>query len=306
MQLNALGSVEANVVFDGVAVFDTLEANANDSIFVNAGASIQTTGTNSTGNVTLVADADQSAQDPEDGQIVFGDGAEIIAAGGEVLDGEVIGRGFRLFAESGISISENVTVTETGLVVLNADSDADGIGTFGIASAVTFDSGTNDIEITAADVELLGSLVADGQTIAIRRSTVGTIGLGDGAGGDLQIDQAELAAISAGSLVLGDAGGAENSTTAVLVSNADATTSTISGLVQLNALADENADVSFAGLGLSTFNAVEANASDSVLVGDGATIQTLAGNLSLNANVDLVAGDSGDVYPALGFHTELC
>ncbi len=100
-----------------------------------------------------------------------------------------------LTAADGVTIATTGSVTTTGEFSVNADSDADGNGTYtqdGAVSAAGFD-------IVAANINLLGSLAATSLASTLNASTPGaTIGIGSA--GSFTLSNAELNLISVPSL----------------------------------------------------------------------------------------------------------
>ena len=76
-----------------------------------------------------------------------------------------------------MTVSDDLTAT-SGTISVNADNDANGSGTFTVASGKTVATVTSGvIDITAADVDLVGSLNSV-STVSITASNNRTIGLG--------------------------------------------------------------------------------------------------------------------------------
>ena len=84
--------------------------------------------------------------------------------------------------------------TAAGNVTVNADTAADGTGTFTTVS--TFNAGTTDVSITAADAVIGGDIT--GATITLAATNGRQIDFGDGAGG---ADEFDLTSTEVGDLV---------------------------------------------------------------------------------------------------------
>lgn len=123
--------------------------------------------------------------------------------GGTIADGNVT-----LLGDEGVTISGNFT-NALGSTTVNADNDANGSGTF------TYQNGTmtlgnsttaRNLQVTAADVDLQGTIAALAGQLIFGRSTSGEIWLGDvtGAPGSaLKLDETELSHISAADVAFG-------------------------------------------------------------------------------------------------------
>lgn len=216
------------------------------------------------------------------------------------INGDLLVKGLTIRSNNGIVVGGNIDAS--GDLSLNGDTDnfIDSVDGITIAAGRTLTSGglmtlasttggivaTGNITLSAADLELVDALHAAGYTVTISRSTKGTIGLGT-AEGDMTITGEELARITAGDLVLGG-----DTTTLITVSGVSAEDSDkISGVLRLDALADAG-KIRFED-GASTFNALEANANDGILVA--ARITTDVGRLALDGDADGEAGSDDRV-----------
>ena len=95
-----------------------------------------------------------------------------------------------LSAQNGISLNAGSGVTTTGTYGANADSEANGTGTYAQAAGVAVASGA--ATITAADVDLQGTIAAGAANVNFVTSTPGaTIGIGD-TGRNFNLSDAEL------------------------------------------------------------------------------------------------------------------
>src|SRR5204863_4537890 len=113
---------------------------------------------------------------------------------------------------------------------------SDGTGLFMVASGVAVSTTNNALNITAADLTLLGTLDSGSATTTITTAKDGTIGLGL-ATGDMTIDGTELSHITAATLVVGS-----GTTTGITVDGVAATESQNIGLVSLQALANDRSE----------------------------------------------------------------
>ncbi len=125
----------------------------------------------------------------------------LLAKGGITLNGAGTGTVVTISANNGVTISDDLTST-AGLLSINSDADADGMGVFSLAAGKTINTTGNNLNITCSDIVLDGMINAGMATVSIAPSTAHTIGLGTAAG-DIQISGAELSHITAGTLSLG-------------------------------------------------------------------------------------------------------
>ncbi|PCJ95846.1 MAG: hypothetical protein COA45_11710, partial [Zetaproteobacteria bacterium] len=216
-------------------------------------------------------------------------------------------------AADDVNFRANVIVESlVGDLVFNADSDGD--ASTGDTNMVEF-LGDGATINSAGNIVFSGRDYADGYgatsinansgtgSVTFLRSVDGTISLGNATGDtqvglDMQIDQAEMDNIAAGTLVVGNASAADNNVVELNVANFD-TTGSISGLVQLNSLSridggghKKEGDVEF-DQGTNSFNALEVNAEDDVIFRTNVTVESLVGDLVFNADVDADAS-TGD------------
>ncbi len=126
----------------------------------------------------------------------------LLAGGALTLNGSAAGAQVVLEANNGITINQSVNASD-GELRIDADTDDDGVGTLTVGMGATVSaSGGNDIRVTAADIDLAGSLSTVGGEVFIFRSTAGSVGLG-GATGDMELTSDELSRISAEALRIG-------------------------------------------------------------------------------------------------------
>ncbi len=223
-------------------------------------------------------------------------------ADGEVqLAGGGNSRRLDVTAKNGIRLTGDVSVGQGGMTI-DADSDADGAGTFAVLSGALSVAQDAALRIVAADVQLDGSIAGSSTTdVRIGRSTSGDVQIGDfvdndGGDGLLTIDNAELARIACRDLTIGNfmqAGppAVSNTNTANIVVDGvtGAASEGIGGLTTLAA----GTDINFSG-GASTFNQLTASAGGDITVSSGLTTdRASAGDLTLTADAD--ADDAGDL-----------
>jgi filamentous hemagglutinin family protein len=271
------GANGASVTFSGGdSRFSAFEVRADDTISVNTNL------TAAEGDIHLIADADGAA-DASDA-VNLGSGVILSAAGELHLSasrGGINAAGTAdLRAQNGVRFSSDLAAP-SGLVTIDADRDANGLGRLVVETGAVLRPGAGAL-ITAADVDLDGSIDAGAGTVTIRRSTPGTVGLGDAAG-QLRISGDELGRITAGSLVLGGDLATRVDVTGVTRGQSDGVAS-----ITLTAGAD-GGSVHFAG-GESQFRALTANADDFIEV---ASNLSTTGPLTLNADTDS-APDTAD------------
>lgn len=286
LNLNARGNA-ANIRFiNNPSSFKTIFATADDSIFVEQNLS------STVGQISLTADYD-GAPDPEGDQVYVSAGVNITAAADAIFE-----------SATGITIGTNVTVL--GPLVINADTDNDGIGSLTILGGITILTNNNDLSMTAADYLINGIINAGTGRVSIETTAGRTIGVGDAAG-QAQISKLELQRITAGQLYIGG-----TNTGNIRIDNVNTTDlAGIAGLVTFAALFNgagvffDNADTQFA-------NAMTANAENGVTFdanvtagglvtidsdinndGDGDTAITATHTLnSAGNNIDITANDA--------------
>lgn len=171
-----------------------------------------------------------------------------------------------LSADSGIALNAPVTVG-SGNFTGNADSNADGIGSFqtGPAGSLTVSSG--QANITAADVNLQGAVQASSGTVTPSLSTA-SIGLND-AQGSFNLSAAELNFLNIPNLILG----ALNGTGAVTIGSLGAFV-----LNNFSSLTLRGGNVSF---------------SNSMTLPNDASLIMQTGSMTGSGNQDIVIGGQG-------------
>src|SRR4029077_630743 len=118
-------------------------------------------------------------------------------------------------------------------------------------------SNGNALNISAADVQLFGSLSSGAATTTIQAADGETVGLGNALGSTMTLDNTELAHISSGALVIG---GAQTGT----ITADGVLTPAVQGPGTLDAGLD-GAQIVFSGIAI-TFASLTPNANDGMLV----------------------------------------
>ncbi|CAN0413608.1 unnamed protein product, partial [Phaeothamnion confervicola] len=112
-------------------------------------------------------------------------------------DSKIIG--LIAYATNGITVDANLTIPSLG-TILDADNGGDGTGTFTLNAGKTLTIIGSESFITAADLDIFGSINSTVQvTIANTKNNV-QLGAGTVVASDMNISNAELAAITASTL----------------------------------------------------------------------------------------------------------
>ena len=270
----------ATVTFTGgPAIFNSLDVQADNGININGDL------TTDTGNLLLDGDTNIAA-DGSDG-IAFADGVTVTSPTALTLattNGSLSGAGaLTLNADDAITL--NGSMTTAGTTNLNSDTGNDGVGTLTIADGVKLDTTAGDLNITAADIELLHTTDdnIDAGATTITATNNRSIGLGATAG-DMTITGAELANITATSLTL------VTGSTATINGVNSAQSDGVAGILTI----DATDTITFA-TAASTFNAVDAQSDDRIAVNVDITTDT--GNLALDGDAD----NAADVFDDIQF-----
>ena len=165
------------------------------------------------------------------------------------------------------------------MLTVNSDTNSDGTGLFTVAAGAAVSTTNHALNITAADVTLLGTLTSGSATTTITTDKNETIGLGLKTGG-MTIHGTELSHITASALVVGS-----TTTTSITVDGVASGDSQNIGLVSLQALAN-GGHISFV-TDASTFQSLTASADDGITVQQNLT--TVAGGLALDGDADNTA-----------------
>ncbi|MCA1799658.1 MAG: hypothetical protein LC632_09455, partial [Xanthomonadaceae bacterium] len=212
--LAAEGNLATDILTIEAAVTNTnaaIELYAGHDIVIAAGGSVTTT---TSGNVSLFADTDYNGG----GGLLGGSGTGAIenpgnglitSAGAIVLEAATgIGAGANPVLTAGASITADnsgtgdVFITHTGALTLTltaADGSATVVGDSTIATGGAISVTTGNFLLTATDLTIGHAVSATG-TITITSAADGALSVGSGAG--LVIDAAELANLTATSVVL--------------------------------------------------------------------------------------------------------
>ncbi|MBC8503662.1 MAG: hypothetical protein H8D34_02325, partial [Chloroflexi bacterium] len=128
--------------------------------------------------------------------------AETIFIAGELRsDGDI-----ELNAEDGIKLEEGATISVAGNLIINADTDGDGLGIFEQVPGAVIEAQWGDVNIVAADVEIEDEISAPAGDVGLRASTPDAVILLGDTGIDFELSNAELANLNPGvSLTIGDA-----------------------------------------------------------------------------------------------------
>ena len=215
LALRALGT-GGTIAFTGTAsTFQSLDAQSAAMITAVDGITLTTTGAMSelklnsgtgvtgAGSLTLVS----SGLVEIDGGVTTANALNITAAGGITVNGTGSATAINLTGNNGVTINGDLTTT-TGPLVISADNDADGNGTFTLASGKNINTTNQNLTIFAADVDLQGSNTINAGTAAIiiAQSKAAGIWLGNAGGapaGDMKLSQAELQSFEGKSLQIG-------------------------------------------------------------------------------------------------------
>ncbi|MBC8503536.1 MAG: hypothetical protein H8D34_01675, partial [Chloroflexi bacterium] len=120
--------------------------------------------------------------------------AETIRIAGEVhSDGNI-----ELRAEDGITLEAGASIFAKGDLIINADTDGDGIGIFEQATGAVIEAQLGDVAIIAADVQLDDEINAPQGDVTLIASTPGTVILLGDTGTGFELSNAELAQIHPG------------------------------------------------------------------------------------------------------------
>ena len=295
---NVSGTVTLNATLDNASVTFATAASTFNALTVNGdqGITISVDLTTDVGAMTLEGDADNAA-DTND-YISIASGVTLTSADSITLDATTGGilpdAAVTINADNGVTINDNLTTQASGAVTIDADADANGTGDFTLASSKTLNTtagATDDLTITANDIDLSGSINAGAGLVTLLVSDAGAIGLGATAG-DYTLSGAELQNISSTGLTLGDATNGSITVNGITAANSN----NVSGTVTLNATLD-NASVTFA-TAASTFNALTANADDGIVIN--VALTTDVGAMTLEGDADNGVDTNDNITIATG------
>jgi hypothetical protein len=205
LSLTATGD-NAQILFANTAsTFNSLVAQADNGVLVQVDV------TTDIGVLTLDGDADNSSTEDSHNKIAL-DGARTLSAKGQMtLDstrGGIVRSGaytLTLKAEAGILINDDFSGASSSSgqeLVINADANDSGSGTFSIKSGKWFSSSDGVLTVTSADIQLQGELTSGTAVTNIHTTALRTIGIGT-ISEDMDIEATELQRLTASGLVVG-------------------------------------------------------------------------------------------------------
>ncbi|SCA58857.1 hypothetical protein AB751O23_AV_00060, partial [Chlamydiales bacterium SCGC AB-751-O23] len=265
----------ANITFEnGASTFNTLDVIADDGVIVNADI------TTLVGDLNIEADIDGSLDTSD--ALEIGTNISISSAGDLKLDattGKILGSdGLNLVANETVLLNDNLVIS--GSLRIESDADDNGTGDFTLLSGTSIDTQGNTLEIRSNDIDLGGSLVASELSLFISDS--GDIGIGDydlDLTKDYVLSKDEIQRITADVLNVGG----ETAGDIYVKEISEANSATITDLVRIESTG-EAGKVIFEGSTSSTFNALEATASDGIEVN--VDLYSLIGSLTLEGDSD--------------------
>jgi hypothetical protein len=217
----ATGHTRQVVFTNTKSTFNALSVQADNGITVNTDI------TTILGRLLLDGDYDNSPVGDRKDRIVIA-GSKILTASEQLILDSTSGGIFYLGAltlqgREGVVINDDMVGT-TGMLRINADTDSSAVGSFTIAPSKLVDSVNSDIEITAADVDLSGSLNAGTRAISVHAANTAagiTIGIGS-TPKDMTLSDSEIGRITCNAgLTIGDQHNSHITVDAVLDSNSD-------------------------------------------------------------------------------------
>ena len=166
--LDATANTKSITFSGGPSTFKTLTAKGDQGIAVNTNL------TTSVGNLMLDGDSDNAADTGD--SIAVASGVTLSSAGNMVLDSSTGGislAGIAIFrAANGITFNDNLTSAGVGTILIDADMDDSGAGNFTMASGATLSTNNNNLQITADDLDLSGSINSGTGSIDIMASVL--------------------------------------------------------------------------------------------------------------------------------------
>jgi hypothetical protein len=196
---------DAQVSFTGKAsTFNTLVSQADNGILVQVDV------TTDIGILTLDGDSD-NASDGHD-KVAISGARTLYSAGQMTLDsttGGIVRSGaaaMTLKSKAGVLINDNFAGTDGGQQLhINADSASSDSGTFTMKSGKALSSTNGVLAVTAADVNIQGTMTSGTATMVIQTATQRTIGLGL-TSQQMDIEGSELQRLTAPGLTIGKFG----------------------------------------------------------------------------------------------------
>lgn len=188
---------------------------------------------------------------------------------------------------------------------INADTDSDAQGVLTLADSRTIDTGDNHMIVTASDVDLQGSIVADSGTTFFHGSTAGqqlSMG-GSEASTGMHLSAAELQRITTAQMVVGGASHESghpdyNSQIRVDTLSTDVT----EHLNTVVLVAKDDSAIEF--VGASTFQTLHAQAESGISIGD--MLTTVAGEMTIDCDLNSAneaAGMNNFIHEVAGLTT---
>jgi hypothetical protein len=280
----------AQIVFDAMgSSFNALVAQANNGITLSANVATDT------GVLTLDGDSNDGVDG--DDRITFNGARTLISETVMTLDATSGGL-FRADAQiltlksnRGVTINDHLTIPghEGVGLHIDADSNGSGSGTFTLASGKTLSTNKGLLLLTAADVQVLGSVTTGNQTITLHTAAKRTIGLGT-TSQDMDIVGAELGMLTAQGLTIGKPLATQSITVqGITVANSGL----ISGILTLITTVDDSQIVFDSGPSL--FYALSAQADNGVMVNTNVT--TTSDAMYLDGDFE----DEGDAMNTVKF-----
>jgi len=184
------------------STFNSLAAQAANGVNVNSGL------TSVVGDITVDGDSDTTRTGNFADRVTIASDMTLTSQKTLTIDslsGGITHVGqLTLNARDGVVLNDNMDgqQIERGLRI-NADSESDGIGSFTLKSGITVDSKHSIITITAADIDVFGSLTSGTQAISLHASGVNrTIAIGSTTQ-DMHLADSEIGHISSNGLIIG-------------------------------------------------------------------------------------------------------
>ncbi len=231
-----------------------------------------------------------------------------------LVSGDVTCPSVEFNANDGVTFIDDATITTTsGDAIFNVDADATGVVS-GYDDLQVYDGYAVDIN-SDADLQIIAPRITEkgtgtftlnansgAGTITLQRSTDGTIGVGDDAGGGLRISDALLARMTAGTINFGNTNAAQSNTTTINVGNIDLSsigatnfntqttgTTNFESDSSYNAVTVNAATVNLDG-NLSATRGISGTATTINVLGDDAEIQDGIDMAAVGATVNVAAG----------------
>jgi hypothetical protein len=188
------------------STFDALMAQADNGIHVQADV------TTDVGILTFDGDMDDDDEGGSDGhdKVAISGARTLSAIGQMTLDstsGGIVRSGtatMTLMAQAGILINDDVTSADSGqLLVINADSNDSGAGTFTMATGQAMVTNDGVLHVTAADIDIQGTINTGTAVTYLHGTNQRTIGIGT-TDNDYDLEADEVASITSTGIFIGD------------------------------------------------------------------------------------------------------